>query len=259
MQLQIASDLHLEFPENRNYIKSNPLQVAGDILLLAGDIVPLIHLERYDDFFNLIADSYEHTYWVPGNHEYYDFDIANRSGAFREAIRSNVTLLNNSTVELDDIRIHFTTLWSDISKHKARNIERGMSDFRVIRDEGKRLSIETYNQMHSESVAFLDNALKSGETKQRSFAKNIIVSHHVPTFQHYPAQYLDSVLNEAFATDLDAFIETGGADYWVYGHHHDPTGDFNIGKTKLVTNQLGYVRQDEHKSFNSGKTLVLGA
>lgn len=150
MQLQIASDLHLEFPENRNYITSNPLQGAGDILLLAGDIVPLIQIDRYGDFFNLISDSYEHTYWVPGNHEYYHFDMANKSGAFREAIRSNVTLLNNVTIDLDDIRIHFTTLWSDISKHKARYIERGMSDFQVIKYEGKRLSIEQCNQMHSE-------------------------------------------------------------------------------------------------------------
>ena len=252
MHLQIASDLHLEFPENRNYMASNPLQVAGDILLLAGDIAPLIDIDRYTDFFDLVADSYEQTYWVPGNHEYYDFDIANRSGTFRESIRSNVTLLNNCTIELDKTRLHFTTLWSNISKHKARYIERGMMDFRVIRDEGKRLSIEKYNQMHSESMAFLDSALKA---EQNNPARNIIVSHHVPTFQHYPKQYLESVLNEAFATDLDAFIEDSGADYWVYGHHHDITADFNIGKTKLVTNQLGYVHHNEHREFNAGRVV----
>lgn len=39
MRLQIASDLHLEFPENRDFITLNPLQIAGDILILAGDIV----------------------------------------------------------------------------------------------------------------------------------------------------------------------------------------------------------------------------
>jgi len=256
MQLQIASDLHLEFPENRNYIRSNPLQVAGDILLLAGDIIPLIHLERYDDFFNLIADSYEHTYWVPGNHEYYHFDIANRSGAFQENIRSNVTLLNNRTIDMDNTRIHFTTLWSDISKNKAPYIQRGMTDFQVIKVEGKRLSIEKYNQMHSESLAFLDAALKAKNTKD-SIVRNIIVSHHVPTFQHYPREYLGSVLNEAFATDLDGFIESSCADYWVYGHHHAATNDFSVGRTKLVTNQLGYIRQDEHKAFDPGKTLDL--
>ncbi|MEO3407635.1 hypothetical protein AAFN85_27195 [Mucilaginibacter sp. CAU 1740] len=183
--------------------------------------------------------------------------MVNRTGAFRESIRSNVTLLNNSTIELNQIRVHFTTLWSKISKYKARYIERGMMDFRVIRDEGIRLSVEKYNQMHLDSLAFLNTALRNGEDDQKMHVKNIVISHHVPTFQHYPKQYLESILNEAFATDLDAFIEASGVDYWIYGHHHDGTPEFSIGKTKLVTNQLGYVHQDEHRSFDGGKSLSL--
>ena len=38
MKIQFASDLHLEFAENASFIKHNPLKVAGDILILAGDI-----------------------------------------------------------------------------------------------------------------------------------------------------------------------------------------------------------------------------
>lgn len=38
MRIQYASDIHLEFADNWRYLKDNPLQVTGDILILAGDI-----------------------------------------------------------------------------------------------------------------------------------------------------------------------------------------------------------------------------
>ena len=34
MKIQYASDLHLEFSDNASYIKYNPLEVVGDILVL---------------------------------------------------------------------------------------------------------------------------------------------------------------------------------------------------------------------------------
>ena len=42
MKIQYASDLHLEFRANREWLRENPLEVTGDILLLAGDVM---HIE----------------------------------------------------------------------------------------------------------------------------------------------------------------------------------------------------------------------
>jgi hypothetical protein len=62
-----------------------------------------------------VADNFETTYWLPGNHEYYHFDIAEKSGVLHEAIRSNVFLVNNTSVVKEHVKLVFSTLWSHIS------------------------------------------------------------------------------------------------------------------------------------------------
>ena len=111
MKIQYCSDLHLEFPKNKEYIRINPIRPEGDILILAGDIVPFAVMDKYEDFFNYLSDNFQMTYWIPGNHEYYHFDAINKSGTFSENIRSNVVLLNNTAVKLQDTKFIFSTLW----------------------------------------------------------------------------------------------------------------------------------------------------
>jgi hypothetical protein len=44
MTFQYCSDLHLEFPANKKYLKANPIKPESEILLLAGDIIPFIEM-----------------------------------------------------------------------------------------------------------------------------------------------------------------------------------------------------------------------
>ncbi|MCW3108100.1 MAG: Metallophosphoesterase [Segetibacter sp.] len=252
MKLQYCSDLHLEFPDNKNYLKANPLQPKGDILLLAGDIVPFISIGNHKDFFNYVSDNFQFTYWIPGNHEYYYFDAATKSGKLNEQIRNNVFLVNNICVYQENLKLVFTTLWSKISPANEWLIEKGMSDFHVIKYNGYRFSSVHFNQMHEESIQFLQR-----EQEKKHPGKTIVVTHHIPTFLNYPEKYKTDILNEAFAVELFDFIETSNIDYWIYGHHHTNTRDFSIGETKMLTNQLGYVKYDEHLLFDPAKTITL--
>lgn len=138
LKIQYASDLHLEFPTNKEFLMRQPLQAVGEILVLAGDVVPLAVLEQHQDFFSFVADHFKTTYWLPGNHEYYHYDLADKSGVLHEAIRSNVFLVNNVSVVHEQLKLIFSTLWSNISPGNLWQIERGLNDFRYIKYKGHR-------------------------------------------------------------------------------------------------------------------------
>jgi predicted phosphohydrolase len=252
MILQYCSDLHLEFPQNETYIKDNPIQPIGDILILAGDITLFTRIDRQKDFFNYISDHFKETYWIPGNHEYYQSDISNRSGSFEEKIRNNVSLVNNITIDVGTHQLLFSTLWSSISLLNGWRIERGLNDFYQISYNGKRLQVPDYNDFHKACIEFLRPALEE-ETQ----GKKVVITHHVPTFKNYPAEYKSDFLNEAFATILDDLISETTPDYWIYGHHHRNIPEFKIGHTKMLTNQLGYVQQGENSLFRANKCIEL--
>lgn len=250
MKIQYASDLHLEFPKNKEFIKANPIEPTGNILLLAGDIMPFTQLERLGSFLDGLAENHETTYWIPGNHEYYGGDMALRSGSFEEKIRENVILLNNRTITTAGYRFIFSTLWSQISFQNEQQVLHGLNDFNHIKDKGQSLTVSGYNAQHSKALDFLNEELKNEISET-----TVVVTHHVPTLQHYPQQYKNDPLNEAFATELYDLITETQPDFWIYGHHHNNTTDFTIGNTYMLTNQLGYVAYGEHARFQPQKTI----
>jgi predicted phosphohydrolase len=251
-KIQYVSDLHLEFPANKEFIKLHPLQAVGEILVLAGDIVPFAVMDQHQDFFSYVADHFKTTYWLPGNHEYYRFDIAKKSGVLHEQIRSNVFLVNNAAVIQEKVKLIFSTLWSKISTRYRLQIESGLNDFHLIKYERARFSAEHYNQLHKESLDFIQTELKTLNDE-----KVAVFTHHCPTFLNYPEQYKGDVLNEAFAVELYDLIEASNIAFWVYGHHHNNIPEFCIGNTKLMTNQLGNVQRNEHGLFDTNSCFEL--
>lgn len=251
MKIQYCSDLHLEFRENREYLEENPLPVLGDVLVLAGDILLFRDLEKHGSFLDRMTDQFERVYWVPGNHEYYHSELTDRCGTLNECIRSNLFLVNNVTVVDHGVRFVFSTMWSKINQQNAWYIENAMSDFHVIRYRGRRFETDDFNRLHEESLAFIRQQITVPTD-----AKTVVVTHHVPTFLNYPPQFKNSPLNGAFAVELHDLIQDSSIDYWIYGHHHGHIPNFNIGKTTLLTNQLGYVKYGEHPEFGEQGWVV---
>ncbi|OAB30601.1 Calcineurin-like phosphoesterase [Flavobacterium fryxellicola] len=245
MKIQYCSDLHLEFPENKKFVLQNPIKPEADILILAGDIVPFASIDKHQDFFDYISEHFKMTFWIPGNHEYYYYNIATKNGVLEEQIRENVFLVNNCVKEISGINLIFSTLWSNISPLTQWLIKESLSDFKVIKYKNRLFNPDDYNMLHQESLAFIKKAVQESNDK-----KTIVVTHHAPTFSHYPEKYANSKINEAFASNLDVFIENNTIDYWIYGHNHCNVNDFEIKNTKLLTNQLGYIKYNENVGFN---------
>ena len=250
MKLQYASDLHLEFPENREFLKRNPLLPGGDILLLAGDITPFAVMDKHVDFFSYISDNFETTFWIPGNHEYYNSDILDRAGSFREKIADNLFLVNNVSVIHENVKLVFSTLWTQISPGKQFEIRQRLSDFHAIKYNRKGLTPDHYNFLHNQCLSFLNEEISKPGTERK-----VIVTHHVPTLMNYPEKYKGDSLNEAFAVEIYNDIFRSNADFWIFGHHHCETIDFQIGSTTLTTNQLGYVKYNECPGFDAKKVI----
>ena len=252
VKIQYCSDLHLEFYENKMYLKQFPIKPEGEILVLAGDIILLKDLQEHEDFFTFCADHFEATYWIPGNHEYYHGDLGRAESPLMQKIKKNVWLVNNVIMPYKHLNLICSTLWSKITPLHAFDIQRSVSDFFTIRWNENKFTSRQFNELHRESMSFLQKALL-----ECAGSKNIIVTHHVPTLYHYPQQYRNSAINEAFAVVLYDFIENSGAAYWIYGHHHTNIPAFTIGTTIMVTNQLGYVQQNEHQLFDRSAIIEL--
>lgn len=253
MKIQYASDLHLEFHENSRWLKENPLIPTGDIFVIAGDVGYLgDEMYSHHPFWDWCSENFKQTYIVPGNHELYKcFDINKLHEGWESKIRPNVSAIYNQIIHLDDkTDLIASTLWANIPLSEAYFCEKSVADFRQIRDGKNRLSWSRFNEEHDKCVEFINRSLNLS-----SADKKIVVSHHVPSFALMSDEFKGSLINGAFTSELSHLMEMFHIDYWIYGHSHRNI-DREIGRTKCVSNQLGYVSANEHVDFCRDKSII---
>lgn len=242
MKIQYMSDLHLEFPQNQEYVEDTGMPVTGDILLLAGDITYL--QGSFSGFAALflreVSRRYRQVLLVPGNHEYYAGGDIRKDGDSWELLPyPNVGYYHNRVVRIDDTDFILSTLWSRISEAGERAVWGSLNDFRRIECDGVLLRPKEYNEEHDRCLRFIREAVVQSDAPHV-----VVVTHHAPSLHTVAPEHLTSPMRTAFATDLDTFIADSRIDYWVYGHSHTNI-DCQVGQTKIVCNQLGYVSHHE--------------
>lgn len=248
MKIQYASDLHLEFHENAHYLKENPLQVTGDILVLAGDIGYLGD-DNYSKhpFWNWASENYKQVIVALGNHEFYKgFDVATLEDGFDLEIRPNVHAYYNKVVNIEGVDIIVSTLWAHLEQLDAFFAERGVTDFHRIRYEGQIFRAKDFNAEHQRCFNFIKEAVANSKARAK-----VVVTHHVPSFALSSKDFEGSPINGAFTVELGDYIATSGIDFWIYGHSHRNINK-TIGTTQSLANQLGYTFHAEHTTFDPG-------
>ena len=255
MKIQYASDLHLEFHENWQILKQkNPMDVCGEILVLAGDIGYLGDANYTEHpFWDWVSRNYRQVLVALGNHEFYKFcDLSSMHDGMAGEIRPNVHYYYNTVVPIGEIDFIISTLWSHIDLKDAYTTEQCVTDFRRIRYGEDILTFADFNREHRRCLDFIRKSVAESVAEHK-----IVVTHHVPSYQLMAQEFRDSPINGAFTVELANYIASSGIEYWIYGHSHRNI-DRKIGATHCICNQFGYAFRNEHLSFSRGKVIECG-
>ncbi len=254
MKIQYMSDLHLEFRDNMQYIKDNEFPVMGDVLVLAGDTAYLRDTTMPNlKFWKTLAKNYRQVLIVPGNHEFYGYgDMLAYGDSWEKMLQPNVGYYQNKVIRVDDTDFILSTLWSHIRPQDEYFVARGMNDFRQIRYGGRMFTTDDFNVEHEKCLAFIKEAVEASD------AKNVVVvTHHLLSYTVVDPCYKGDSLNSAFATELGEYIADSRINVWIFGHSHSNI-NAQLGNTKLLCNQMGYVAYGEHSNgFDPGRYVEL--
>lgn len=254
MKIITYSDLHLEFGSGWTL----PSDIDGDVMILSGDI---ISFKDYEPLAGFLENWKKPVLYVAGNHEYYtQCPMDENEEDFKYWLEENhphVTFLLDEEISIDGVHFFGGTMWTDFSNGNSlamQEAEQSMNDFRLIRNiDGSRFTPQDTVTLHNDFVKKLVSWFEKDLSGSR-----VVISHHVPTINPN-TQYKNSPLMPAFnSLDMIEIIEKYQPTLWVYGHTHE-CDDQTIGKTRIISNQLGYPNQMggfECKEFDPRGKLV---
>lgn len=233
MKIQIISDLHQEFGISEQSFDN------ADIVILAGDVN--LGTKGIDWIKEKIPN--KPTIYVLGNHEYYKGYYPKTLNKIKAAsVGSNIHVLENSYIDIENVRFHGCTLWTDFSVF-GNPVEYGMicqprmNDYKMIKRDPSYHKMRTIDifRIHQISRKWLQESLENSAQPI-----NIVVTHHAPSLKSVAEEFKTDPLTSAYVSNLEDFILQYSPDYWIHGHIHTPS-NYTIGKTEIICNPHGYI------------------
>ena len=251
MLIRLASDIHLEFGlDDYDYILPPMGEDSESVLVVSGDI----HTgdSATEEFLPYMGSRFEHVFYVLGNHEFYGYDFDRVAIQVREGISDlpNVTLLDDDAVEHNGVRFLGATLWTSVNNRDPLSmmlVRDSMNDYRAIRKNVRKLTVEDTVDKHEESVEFIKNALAAPFN-----GPTVVATHHGPSHQSAHHMYRGNRserLNVAYYSDLEYIMHENDIAYWFHGHTHS-TMSYEINGCKVRMNPRGYGYVSENPDYD---------
>jgi Icc-related predicted phosphoesterase len=237
MNFQIASDLHIEYNNDKDLDPLTFITPSADVLILAGDIGSYYKLDQLGTFLEKICIHFKSVLYVAGNCEYYRIHEVNPKtmdelfNDFFERVKhiENLHILNRSSIRIGDICIAGCTLWSDV---KIR-----IPDF-IVRIED--MTTELYKQKYEKDLSYIN---KMRVYCKKNNLKLVIVTHHCPTYSiiydKAPVKRQKDRFVSLYASDLDYLLTKEYIHTWISGHIHINFDLVTAKGTHIVGNQSG--------------------
>lgn len=248
MNIQIISDLHVDFEQNRRYLHKlyNKYDFSAiDVLIIAGDICPHgypVSCKLWDETLNIFLKNCKRTIVIPGNHDFWGCGSGDPS--LQEVLNIyhyNDNILyyaNNNVIVIGGVSFLCSTLWSKITCNPVL-VFNGMNDYREITG----LTIEKCNDIFYSSLSWLECHLFELDSC-------VVITHHLPSFNFISFNRRNDSLNEAFASNLDNLIMEYSykIPLWVHGHSHD-FFDLKVLNTRFIRNPFCYPHERAYQVF----------
>lgn len=254
MKLRLASDIHTEFFDGQeddmkdiSELMITPLpDDKATTLILAGDIGSMKHPEMLLAFLNQVCRRFEAVRYIPGNHEYYGGDLQTTPARIKEMTLYCENLFftkdGGSILPLTNKTMHMTTLWTDFDGENPNcmlEAQGCMNDYRLIRNGGRVARPQDVLEMHKLSLQSLKKNVRAGD---------IVVTHHSPSLNSIPEEYLLNRVNGAYHSDLSKFIAESKPAIWCHGHTHTAC-DYVQDNTRIICNPRGYGNQYKKNGY----------
>lgn len=244
MKVQIASDLHIEYKNEKDVDPFDYITPSAEILILAGDIGSCYRYSQLRNFLKKLCPEFKIVLYIPGNHEYYYIPNTTKRIQMEYMVNMlqslsvlipNLIIMDRKNIIIGNVCISGCTLWSDPKVP--------MPPF-YTRLHG--MDLEKYKSKFEMDLKFIEETIEYCKEKGHEL---VVVTHYCPheyiklsEKNGYDNDKYD--LSSFYMTDLTHLMDKKTIKTWIYGHTHINCDMTSPLGTRIVSNQKGKVKNN---------------